>query len=67
MIATLNNTATVSITDTLGSLLAELDLRLAGESDVVIKDFDQWCNPGARSAAPTLTNPTCAVLAQEMN
>jgi hypothetical protein len=55
VIATLNNTATPdtatlpsTLSDTLGSLFAELDLHLAGttagQTDLVIDQLDQWTN-----------------------
>lgn len=49
MIATVITTATTTVTDTLESLFAELDLHLAGavaaETDLVIDELDQWRNP----------------------
>jgi hypothetical protein len=50
VIATQNNTATLpsTLTDTLESLFAELDLHLAGtaagHTDLVIDQHDQWKN-----------------------
>jgi hypothetical protein len=50
VIATLNdtatsNTATATLTDTLESLFAELDLHSAEGTDLVIDELDQWKNP----------------------
>jgi hypothetical protein len=55
VIATLNNittsnTATATLTDTLESLFAELDLHSTEGTDLVIDELDQWRNP-ADSAA----------------
>ncbi|MET0233362.1 MAG: hypothetical protein ABW224_01855 [Kibdelosporangium sp.] len=72
MIATLNTTTHPStLTGTLGSLFAELDLHLtgsaAGQTDLVIDELDQWTNsdkfgPGSFSEVtwsfvPEMTRP----------
>lgn len=49
MIATVITAATATVTDSLESLFAELDLHLADaaavETDLVIDELDQWRNP----------------------
>jgi hypothetical protein len=67
VIATLNNATTASISNTLGSLFAELDLQLGTDSDLVIKELDQWRNPDVRMAAPTVQTFNLVVVAEEMN
>lgn len=69
MIATLNNTATsntatATLTDTLESLFAELDLHLAGtaaagQTDLVIDQLDQWKN-SSQAAAGSFSEVTWA-------
>jgi hypothetical protein len=70
VIATLNNTAatTANITDTLGSLFAELDLHLADAAgtDLVIDETDLWRNPEHTLAGSCTQTFNLVVVAQEM-
>ncbi|TCO53669.1 hypothetical protein [Actinocrispum wychmicini] len=66
MIATLNNTVTATLTDTLGSLFAELDLQLTIDSDLVINELDQWRNPEATMAGSCTQTFNLVVVAEEM-
>jgi hypothetical protein len=46
VIATLNNTAATTVTETLEALFAEMDLRVpATEAELVINELDRWRNP----------------------
>jgi hypothetical protein len=67
--ATLNSTvATANISDTLGSLFAELDLHLADAagSDLVIDTLDQWRNPEHTLAGSCTQTFNLVVVAREL-
>jgi hypothetical protein len=69
VIATLNNTVTATVTGTLESLFAELDLHLAdsaADSDLVINELDQWRNPERTLAGSCTQTFNLVVVAQEM-
>ncbi|MEV4320024.1 hypothetical protein [Actinocrispum sp. NPDC049592] len=67
MIATLNNTD-ATLTDTLGSLFAELDLHLADAAgtDLVIDATDLWRNPEHTLAGSCTQTFNLVVVAREM-
>jgi hypothetical protein len=67
VIATMNNTTAATVTDTLESLFAALDLHSADSaSDLVIDELDQWRNPEHTLAGSCAQTFNLVVVAQEM-